>query len=374
MKLINRILLATDLSVSQDSACRTAIELARTFSSTVDLLHVIEGFFDPPSRRDTQHQCAMDELNKLRDRMMTEGVAVDQMLVNSGEASVCIDEAAQACNANVIVLGGSQPTIGSTGQLGSVAQSVIANSIKPVWVAAPGSTGLTQRILCPIDFSDASRRALQNALYLARRCRADLWVTHVTKRKWWQLDEDAVIFSAQKAQVQFEEFINQFDMTDVTCRTTLACGHPASEILKLAKEVDADLLTMGSMGWSWNAWTIGRVAAEIIQRPPCSLLMVKTEDAVRVETEDVEDESTGAFTHGCELLAVGFLEESIQALDRYLATNPQHAPSWEALAQAHSRLNQQREAERCLRIAEVIRLQDRTSAKHRHRPDVDSQP
>jgi hypothetical protein len=50
---------------------------------------------------------------------------------------------------------------------------------KPVLAVKPGSRPLIRKIFCPVDFSEASKRALINALHLSRTFEAHLTVLTV---------------------------------------------------------------------------------------------------------------------------------------------------------------------------------------------------
>jgi len=63
-------------------------------------------------------------------------------------------------------------------------------------------------------------------------------------------------------------------------QTRVSTGHPAGEIVKAAKELNADLIIVGSHGWTAaKRFMLGSVSDRVLQYAPCSVLIVKQPDA-----------------------------------------------------------------------------------------------
>jgi nucleotide-binding universal stress UspA family protein len=63
---------------------------------------------------------------------------------------------------------------------------------------------------------------------------------------------------------------------DRTVRSTLVTGRPASVLVRLATEVHADLLIVGSRGFSsLRTLLLGSVSAELVERAPCSVIVAR---------------------------------------------------------------------------------------------------
>src|SRR6266536_4771727 len=113
-----------------------------------------------------------------------------------------------------------------------------------------------QRILCPVDFSDTSRRALQYALELARQRHAEVSVLHVAARTLPPLSALAAYASAalgdtaraQLRQDLVEELRRCVGPNAADVRVTFAVeeGHVAGTIVETAG--NADLLVLGTHG------------------------------------------------------------------------------------------------------------------------------
>ncbi len=118
----------------------------------------------PSGERDAclARQATTERLHQFGTRLVDE-VPVEKVVVD-GVAFDQIISQAELLDVNVIVLGSGAGAGGS--QLGITAERVCRKSQKPVWVVSPGASGFPRSILCPVDFSKPSERALRNAIHV----------------------------------------------------------------------------------------------------------------------------------------------------------------------------------------------------------------
>jgi nucleotide-binding universal stress UspA family protein len=125
-------------------------------------------------------------------------------------------------------------------------------------------------IIHPTDFSDRSESALSLAWSLARDHGALLILLHVivpTEDSWFQQDAAEV-----------REKLNQMPMPGAEVRVDrrLIEGIPASEILRVAAETNADLIVLGTHGRTGVARALlGSVAEQVVRRASCPVLTLK---------------------------------------------------------------------------------------------------
>jgi nucleotide-binding universal stress UspA family protein len=110
-----------------------------------------------------------------------------------------------------------------------------------------------QRILCPIDFSDYSRRALDHAVAIARWYESAVTALHVfatapvatyaAGTAVFELDQDQLLGNVKR-------FISADAAPEIDVDAMVREGNPASEILTQATDMNADLLVMGTHGRS----------------------------------------------------------------------------------------------------------------------------
>src|SRR5262245_19097065 len=136
-----------------------------------------------------------------------------------------------------------------------------------------------KNILHPTDFSDRSEFAFRLACALARDYHANLVILHVVQ-------EPVVLYTEGVIPAPPEDHIEEMrerllhlqppsDAVTVTHR--LEEGNPATEILRVAGLIPADLIVMGTHGRrGLNRLLMGSVAEYVLERAMCPVLTVKT--------------------------------------------------------------------------------------------------
>jgi nucleotide-binding universal stress UspA family protein len=362
MKLLEQILVAVDLGLQSDDVLATASELAKKFGSKVVLLHVLVplGAHRPGEERyaSLARQAATERLHQLRMHLEHEKVSAEEVVVE-GVAFDRIISQAETCNTNVIVVGSGAGAGGS--RLGITAERVCRKALKPVWVVSPGGPGFPRSILCPVDFSKPSERALRNALHLARSYAAGLTVLTVIVPPsgvfaWFGRDEESWRHEESTwCESHLADFLGRFDFHGVTCQKLVRCGDPAEQILAVAADQRADLIVMGSAGLTGlSRILLGSVTSSVIRQLPCSIVTVKAKDAFQLHlSEQVENFDTH-LRQGIELLEQGLPGEAEREFQRCVTINPMFPPAWEGLAESYQRLHDQARAEQCRRTAKEV--------------------
>jgi nucleotide-binding universal stress UspA family protein len=158
-----------------------------------------------------------------------------------------------------------------------------------------------QQILCPVDFSDASRHAIQYAIALARQHGSVLTVLHVPSREHadlpWLAAEAAVLFEgATKTGIDVEVLIEH--------------GQPAHQILTRAAALPADVIVMGTHGaGGFEHLMLGSVAEKVVRKATCPVFTVPPHAPFVPDTVfrkivcgvDFSDWSLGALDQACSL-------------------------------------------------------------------------
>lgn len=142
-----------------------------------------------------------------------------------------------------------------------------------------------KRICCPIDFSDASRAAMEVAADLARRFEADLMLLHAYPIPGYTFPDGSVVASpkmmqdlADQAQKHLEEWRLEAEKLVGAPRVTAekAVGEPAAEILEAARDARADLIVMGTHGRTGLEHALmGSIAERVVRRALCPVLTVR---------------------------------------------------------------------------------------------------
>ncbi len=135
-------------------------------------------------------------------------------------------------------------------------------------------------ILHPTDFSRYSEYAFQLACSLARDHGAQLLVLHVVPPPQMVVYDGMPV--SQPAPTLYregaEERLRQIKPVDpkVKIEHRLEEGPAAPEILRVAEETKADLIIMGTHGWTGLARLLmGSIAEKVVRKAPCPVLTLK---------------------------------------------------------------------------------------------------
>jgi nucleotide-binding universal stress UspA family protein len=152
-------------------------------------------------------------------------------------------------------------------------------------------------ILHPTDFSESSGPAFELACALARDYSAALVVAHVVPpTRVFAPDGIAVPFPTEEpyeARAQLARVRPTVGGVEVEHR--LLEGDPAEMILKLAREVRADVIVMGTHGTGGlTRLLVGSVAESVMRKAPCPVLTVKEPSRLASLTPTTQASAAGA--------------------------------------------------------------------------------
>jgi nucleotide-binding universal stress UspA family protein len=139
-----------------------------------------------------------------------------------------------------------------------------------------------RRILCPTDFSDASKRAMERAIVLAKWYEAELTVLHVLSLAPSTTGFPPAVSPFTLALVPRERFLEDLRRfsasaveAGVRTEVVLGEGSAAGEILDAARKIPADLIVMGTHGrGGFERLVLGSVAEKVLRRACCPVVTV----------------------------------------------------------------------------------------------------
>jgi universal stress protein A len=147
-------------------------------------------------------------------------------------------------------------------------------------------------IVYPTDFSEPSGFAFRMACSLARDYNARLFVLHVIPPAL-VYGEGLIAPITDGHQDELREQMNKMDPRDprLIIERRLVEGDPATEILRVARELPCDLIVMGTHGRTGlGRLLMGSVAEQIVRKAPCPVLTVKAPLAPEVAETPVASE------------------------------------------------------------------------------------
>ena len=131
----------------------------------------------------------------------------------------------------------------------------------------------TQNILVPVDFSDASKKAVNYGLSLALEFESRLVLAHIASF-------DTVAY--EKAKTDLLELIPTDCRERLTFETVVKCGDIQSELLGIVEDKKIDLVVMGTRGRSYfKRMLLGSVTERLLRKLHVPILTVSHLDPER---------------------------------------------------------------------------------------------
>jgi nucleotide-binding universal stress UspA family protein len=260
------ILFAADLSHESENALRHAVAVARHYGATLHLAHVVNsmGFvLAGPEAFGLANEAAMRDLGALEKRLCANGALggiQHDAVVRRGDVWPQIEALIDEDEVDMVVIG----THGRRGigrlVLGSVAEEIFRCAECPVVTVGPafnpqgglGTVRQARPVLFATDFKPASLSALPYAVTFARERQVKLVMLHVIPllpippHGHWDRADDLMErrrVAEENAVAHLHTLLREYPHGEVEC--VAKCGETVDEILKLANNLQVDVIAMG---------------------------------------------------------------------------------------------------------------------------------
>jgi nucleotide-binding universal stress UspA family protein len=293
-----QIVCPVDFSESSVRALAHAAAFARWYDSQLTVLHVVPTF-DPvqvqgdlgdPVRvvAPMPREQVLEEMS--RSLNLPDVSARATPVAESGDPQAAIIDQAISRRADLIVMG----THGRRGfkrlLLGSVTEAVLREAPCPVLTVPPHAPAAVseavtfKRILCPVDFSQASLQALGFALDLARQADGLVTLLHVIE---WLAEEEPRAsahfnvpeyrrYMVEDVQERLRVLVAEESRAWVEIDDVVVFGRAHREILRAVQTKPADLIVMGAQGRGGIALALfGSTTQQVVRGAPCPVLTVR---------------------------------------------------------------------------------------------------
>lgn len=142
-----------------------------------------------------------------------------------------------------------------------------------------------EHIAVAVDFSEPSRRALAEALRLARVHGARLHVVHVIDTR---VAESLVRYFGQRGTTEIspedlqrhvvervERFLDEAEVAAGEAEVAVVTGHPFKDLRDWFARTGVDLAVIGGRGWSETRGHLGSLASQLVRHVPLDMLIVR---------------------------------------------------------------------------------------------------
>jgi len=138
-----------------------------------------------------------------------------------------------------------------------------------------------RRILLPTDFSESAKHALKYAVSFAQEYEAEVLLLHVVETVAVGYASDlfpvpmAEVFQeiSGYARAELGKLAAEVKGRGVGVRDMVSQGKPATEILRVAKEEDVDMIVLGTHGKGvLDQALFGSTTERVVRKAPCPVL------------------------------------------------------------------------------------------------------
>lgn len=291
---INRILCPVDLSEFSRHALDHAAAVAAWYGARLTVLHVVPNMpvmdLPPAGMEENDRDRVLGCLRRFTQHVTK--VPLEFAIEEASDVHQEILEQATALPADLLVVG----THGRSGfgrlLLGSVTEKLMRKSPCPTMVVPGRASDLPadapvvfHRILCPVDFSDASIRALEYAVTLAEETDAELTLLHVIEmppelREFpiaAGVDVESLHAATEADRLgRLQALVPDQARTYCTVQTEIREGATYRAILKAAAERQVGLIVMGVQGrGAIDLAIFGSNTARVARAASCPVLIVR---------------------------------------------------------------------------------------------------
>jgi nucleotide-binding universal stress UspA family protein len=285
--MLNNILCPIDFTTFSHHALERAVGIARSYGAAVTGIYVAETHA-PSAGQTGRSEWTTEEVTRMQAQVLKKLREVNapspRAVARLGTPSLEIVKLAASLPADLIVMPLHGRTGCAHGTCGSVTQEVLGHAHTPV-IAVPDTSGSPaetsnggfRRILCGINFSPASLKALRYAADLAVAGTADLLVTHVLSADEVSnpIARDPDSTDSQSPRAIWRRRLHEAAHSDLSpglhVEDRLRVGDPATELLQLANDEQCDLIVIG--GHRGNPHEC--VMNDIVTRSRCPVLTVR---------------------------------------------------------------------------------------------------
>lgn len=288
---INKILAAIDLSPDTEKILAYAEWLSKTkgVDTQIDMLYVIDYALTPPAYLvpyiEKEKRLNEEDLKKWAEKLNGLDIKTGHAIA-VGRLIETFNTAIKEMDTDMLVLGHKSHIVRPS----SSERLIKSLDIPMLVVRGKKSEGacigdvVINKILCAVDFSEHSKKALEFAKTLSKRGSSEIIVTHIISslkvekafERWKGMTEKDKSDYSRELLKDAEEEMCSFLQVCGEVESVVRIGIPYATINDIATERDADLIVMGARGLSYTKGLIlGSVSESVIKSSPCPVIIVR---------------------------------------------------------------------------------------------------
>ncbi|OGW38547.1 MAG: hypothetical protein A2Y97_02865 [Nitrospirae bacterium RBG_13_39_12] len=281
---IKKILAGIDFGQATEKVFSYSLYFAEALKASLTLLYVIDYLVTPPSYIfpyiDKEKRTAEKKFALLKKKLENAGIKAGSE-VTVGRLHESFKTEAEKVNADMLVLGFRSHALRR-----SSSEKLIKGLQMPMLVVRGEKTDSVRndsvkirKILCPVDFSEGSVKALSVArelkdYFFAKLDVIHVFPSHIIKKKINKsMDKEKVV----KELIEHETGRLSKILKDSGIRESgkIDEGEPYKKIISFSKEEDIDLIVIGARGLGFiKGMIIGSVTDSLLKTSPCPVIVI----------------------------------------------------------------------------------------------------
>lgn len=279
MSTFPKILLATDLTPQSDNLIECLFSLCPDTETQVVLAHVFDDEDEAEPDSGT-YKKVMSRLEGCRNDLLQAGYEDIEIITPLGEPFEAICEAAEDCEADLIMAASHGKGFLKSAIMGSTTFDLARATTLPLFISKDEdqhySDKLLTNVMIPTDFSKKSLAALNIVRGLREHVDKVLFV-HVIERSRSRQDYKD---KYNNAALFLQELVDEMKIFGIDADYRIAKGAASKEIVHLARQEHIKLIMMAKTGAGLvKGLVIGSTSQNVVLNTDCATLLLPAEDA-----------------------------------------------------------------------------------------------
>lgn len=282
---IKNILAGIDLGRFTESIIAYSVYLAKNFNASINFLYVIDYLVTPPAYLlpyiDEEKKLAKKKIEGICDRLKDLGIETNTKVV-VGRLQETFDTEIKRCKPDMLVLGFTTHALrrsSSEKLIKGLKIPMLVIRGKGVEASIYKDSLEIRNILCPVDFSETSNKALALAKELGGIFSSKLYVLHVVpafliKRKIKEIGKKDIELKELLEEARYN-LLEKMDNYGIKNYGFVEEGEPYKSIVDFANKNNIDLIVIGARGLGLiKGMLLGSVSDAVLKASPCPVLVV----------------------------------------------------------------------------------------------------